>query len=118
MAAHIFNQTLDPNYPASLSENTVTDILRDSLDWGGLIISDDMQMSAISDNYGLETAIELAINAGVDILLFSNNSTTFDPEIAHKAVEIIYKLVKDGKISEDRIDESNQRIQALKQFLN
>jgi len=118
MAAHIFNQNLDPIYPATLSENTVTDILRDSLDWGGLIISDDMQMSAISDNYGLETAIELAINAGVDILLFSNNSTTFDPEIAHKAIEIIYQLVQDGKISEERIDESNQRIQALKQFLN
>jgi beta-N-acetylhexosaminidase len=74
MTAHIFNSNLDAGYPATLSKNIITGILRDELKFDGVVISDDMQMKAISDYYGLETAIYRAIDAGVDILLFANNS--------------------------------------------
>ncbi len=113
MTAHIFNANLDANYPATLSNNVMTGILRNQLQFDGVIISDDMNMKAISDYYGLETAIELAINAGVDILMFANN-ISYDDNIATEAISIIKQLIKDGKISRERINESYNRIMKLK----
>ena len=81
MTAHVFNGKLDPLYPATLSKTTLTDLLRNKLGFKGVIVSDDMQMKAIADRYGIETAIRLAIEAGVDILLFGNN-TSYDQAIA------------------------------------
>lgn len=113
MTAHIFNANLDVNYPATLSNNVITGILRNKLQFDGVIISDDMNMKAISHYYGLETAIELAINAGVDILMFANN-ISYDENIATKAISIIKQLIKDRKISNNRIEESYKRIMKLK----
>ncbi len=113
MTAHIFNANLDVNYPATLSNNIMTGILRNQLQFDGVIISDDMNMKAISDFYGLETAIELAINAGVDIIMFANN-ISYDENIASKAISIIKQLINEGKISKERIDESYNRIMKLK----
>lgn len=115
MTAHVFNEKLDPDYPATLSKKVMTDLLRKQLKWDGVIISDDMHMGAIEKHYGLETAIEKAINAGVDIVMFSNNAPDFyDAEAASKAVALIKKLVKTGKITEARIDKAYQRIMAMK----
>lgn len=113
MTAHIFNARLDTACPATLSKRIITGILRDSLKYQGVVISDDMQMGAIADHYGLETAIERCISAGVDILCFGNN-LQYDPDIIIKATAIIKRLVKDGKILEARIDESYRRVVALK----
>ncbi len=117
MTAHIYNAKIDSTHPATLSKPTITGILRDSLNFNGVIMSDDLQMGAIRDEYTLQETIRLAVQAGVDILAFANNSI-FDPEIAAKAHRIIRKLVNDGTISEQRIDESYQRIMNLKQRLN
>lgn len=118
MTAHVFNASLDPVYPATLSKPVITGLLRDSLGFSGVVISDDMQMKAVADHYSLETAIPLAIEAGVDILLFANNST-YDAGIAEKAVTIIRSLVEKGTVSPARIDSSYRRIMALKQhYLN
>lgn len=118
MTAHVFNASLDPVHPATLSKPVITGLLRDSLGFSGVVISDDMQMKAVADHYSLETAIPLAIEAGVDILLFANNST-YDAGIAEKAVTIIRSLVEKGTISPARIDSSYRRIMALKQhYLN
>jgi beta-N-acetylhexosaminidase len=78
-----------------------------------VVVSDDMQMKAIADRYGLETAIRLAIDAGVDILLFGNN-TSWDPEIATKATEIIRSLVQRKLVTPERIEQSYRRIMNLK----
>lgn len=117
MTAHIYNARLDSVYPATMSEPIITGLLRDSLQFDGVVISDDMQMKAIRSFYGLETAIQRSIEAGVDILLFSNNSI-FDPDIASKAHGIIRSLVKSGEISRERINRSFRRIKQLKQTLN
>lgn len=114
MTAHIFNKNLDPLFPATLSKATIDGVLRKQLGYDGVVITDDMMMKAISDQYGLETAIEKAANAGADILLFGNNSYTFDPEIAQKAFTILKSLVVSGRVSTARIDEAWGRIQALK----
>ena len=113
MTAHIFNAKLDPSHPATLSSPIITGILRNKLKYDGVVVSDDMQMEAISVNYSLETAIELAIQAGVDILVFANNSV-YEEDIAERAVGIIKKLVLKGNISRERIDQSYRRILHLK----
>ncbi|MGM0546366.1 MAG: glycoside hydrolase family 3 protein [Bacteroidota bacterium] len=117
MTAHIFNDNLDSKLPATLSKPTITDLLRNDLGFDGVVISDDMMMGAIRNEYGLETAIYNALHAGVDILTFGNN-LVFDPEIVPKAHRIIKKLVEDGKISEQRIDQSYHRVMKLKEQID
>jgi len=117
MTAHIFNTHIDSTYPATMSRPTITGILRDSLGFNGVVMSDDMMMGAIRKEYGLKTAIKQAILAGVDVLSFSNNSI-YDPQIVPKAHNIIKKMVQDGEISRSRIDQSYDRIMKLKQRLN
>jgi beta-N-acetylhexosaminidase len=113
MTAHVFNKHLDPTFPATLSKRVIHDLLRKKLGFEGVIFSDDLQMGAIANEFGLETAIFRTLDAGIDILAFANNST-FDPQIAAKAFKIVKELVKTGKIHESRIDESWQRITKLK----
>lgn len=113
MTAHIVNQTLDESgLPATLSHKILTDILRHQLQYDGVIVSDDMQMSAISEHYSLEQAVTLAINAGVDILLFGNQ-----PQEPGIIINIIEKQVALGNISQDRIEEAYQHILTLKQSM-
>ena len=113
MTAHIYNAKLDSTYPATLSKPVITGMLRDSLGFSGVIMSDDLQMGAIRKYYDLKETIKLSILAGVDILSFANNSV-FDPEIAAKAHHIIKQLVEDDVITEQRIMESYNRIMDLK----
>ncbi len=115
MTAHIINSQLDNSMlPATLSKKIITGLLRKTLNYNGVIITDDMQMQAISKNYGFEESIKKAINAGVDIVMFGNNvkgSTTYTPENVHATIK---KLVLKGDISMARIDESFARIMSLK----
>jgi beta-N-acetylhexosaminidase len=117
MTAHIFNATLDPEYPATLSANVITGLLREKLGYDGVVVSDDMQMGAITSHYNLQTAVRLAIAAGVDMIAFSNNIPFSRGASANRLHEIITNLVEEGVISPDRIDQSYQRIMRLKRRL-
>jgi beta-N-acetylhexosaminidase len=118
MTAHVFNAKLDKNFPATLSKDITYKMLRQDLGYNGFIISDDMHMGAIADNFEMELAIEKALNAGVDMLMFSNNSPkAYDSEIVPKVIAIIKKLLADGKITEAQIDAAYNRIVALKSSL-
>ncbi len=114
MTAHVMNTNIDTDTPATLSSIFLKDILRGKLNYEGIIVSDDMQMGAIVENFGFEEAIIKAINAGCDLLIFSNNSPVYDEDIAQKAVEVIKKAIKDGKIKEETIRNSYNRIKQLK----
>ena len=115
MTAHIMNRKIDENYPATLSPNFLQNILREQIGFNGVIISDDMQMNAITSQYGFEEALIRAINAGCDILILSNNGQAeYDENLAYKARDIIYKAVKDGKIPLKKIINSYGRIYNLK----
>jgi beta-N-acetylhexosaminidase len=113
LTAHVFNATLDPDHPATLSEPTVTGILRGELGYDGLVISDDMQMGAIRKAYGYTDALRLAILAGVDVLTIANQQV-FEAGIVGRTVDIIQGLVTGGQLSEARIDESYRRIMSFK----
>ncbi len=117
MVAHVYNANLDETYPASLSQKTITNLLRDKLQFQGVVISDDLGMKAISDNYKRRDAILLAINAGNDILIFSNNEKNYEPHIGKEIFLTIKELINEGKIDPKRITESYIRIQALKHQL-
>ncbi len=113
MTAHVYHAGRDDHWPATLSRNIVGGLLRQELGYEGLIISDDLQMGAIVKHFGLETAIEMAIAAGVDILIFANNSL-YQEDIVSRAGELIRDLVRMGRITEARLDESYRRIMAAK----
>ena len=113
MTAHVFNTHLDSADPATLSSAAITGLLRGELGYEGLIISDDMQMGAIINHYGFETAIEKALRAGVDMLAFANNSV-YEENVTERAINTILDLVQRGLVTEARIDESYQRVQQLR----
>ncbi len=112
MVGHLTHTGLDPQYPATLSRRIVHDLLRVTLGWDGVVISDDMQMQAITAKHSLEEAIMLAVNAGVDILVFGNN-LSWDPDLPAKAHATLVRLVQEKKIPRERIAESWRRIALL-----
>lgn len=114
MTAHVVNRNLDPSArPATLSRPIVTDLLRGELGFDGVILSDDMQMGAILEQYSLETAAIEAIKAGVDVILVANQNT-YDIDHFRRVKAAIVAAVERGEISRQRIDESVERILALK----
>ena len=107
MMGHIsLPNILNSQLPASLSYEMVTGILRQKLQFNGIIITDAMNMGAISANYSSGEAAVMAIEAGVDMLLM--------PADFHSAYEAVLGAVRDGRISEDRINESVLRIIRMK----
>ena len=115
MTAHIVNQSLDvTKNPATLSKRVVTGMLRDFLGCKGVIISDDMQMGAINNEYGLREAIRLSIDAGVDMLMFANNVQDYNRISASTVHGIIKDLLFEGIITRERVYQSYKRIMKLK----
>lgn len=123
MISHVINQKLDQHgsvtnkfgetgpMPATFSKKMVTDLLRYQLGFEGVIITDDICMGAIADQYSLEDALKHSINAGVDMIILANH---YQDQTA-EAVEIIENLVNSGEISAQRIDDSYNRILILKE---
>lgn len=120
MTAHIVNQKLDDSkLPATLSKKIMTDYLRGQLGFDGVIFSDDMQMKAISDQFGFEKSIQMAINAGVDVLMFSNHIPMKgrDMIFPEDIIVIVKEMVLKGEISTRHINASYQRILKFKEGL-
>ncbi|KTD04831.1 N-acetyl-beta-glucosaminidase [Legionella geestiana] len=117
MSAHAVNRQLDKSgTPATLSHTILTELLRKKLGFNGVIMTDDMQMKAISAHYGLENAITMAINAGADMLIFGNNLLE-KPQTPEALIDIIASRVESGDIPRQRIEEVWKRIEAFKKTL-
>jgi len=116
MVGHLFNAHIDPLYPASLSNNTVTGLLRNQLGFQGVTITDALEMNAISDNYSFDKTVELAVNAGEDILLFTTNILN-NRSLLDSVVNIIFNKINSGIIAQSTIDDAYNRITFLKQGL-
>ena len=115
MTAHIVNNNLDQtSTPATLSSVILTDLLRNGFGFEGVIISDDMQMGAIVEEYGLDQAAVQAIQAGVDILVLANNSDEYNTQTIYNIRNAILQAIQNGEISKTRIYESLERILDLK----
>lgn len=110
MTAHVcLPNVTGSSTPSTLSPMVLTEILRGRLGYQGIIITDSMEMGAITQQYTNEEATLLALEAGVDILL--------TPQDYPKAFEAVMKAVEDKRISVQMIDERVSRILALKKAL-
>lgn len=116
MSGHLYNANLDSTHPASLSHKVMTNLLRDSLGFEGLVITDGMFMGAITGDYTFDKAVELAINAGNDILLYTGNRIA-GVSLVDSIVGIVLNKISTGVIQQSKIDESYQRIMQKKQML-
>jgi beta-N-acetylhexosaminidase len=114
MTAHVFNKNIDPDLPATLSKPFITGLLREKLGFEGVVVTDDLQMQGLTQFFDYQTIVEKSILAGGDIILVSNN-LEYDPEVVPTTISQVVALVRSGKITEERIDKSYQRIMALKQ---
>lgn len=107
MTAHVLTPKItDDGLPATLSGTMLNDILRNELGFEGIIITDGLEMNAISAVYPEDEVVVMAIEAGVDMLLL--------PVDFPDAFDAVLSAVKDGRISEDRIDQSVRRILNVK----
>ncbi|MBI6546174.1 MAG: hypothetical protein HY692_05230, partial [Cyanobacteria bacterium NC_groundwater_1444_Ag_S-0.65um_54_12] len=110
MTAHLAVPALDPSgSPATLSHTIMTTLLREELNFHGLIVTDALIMGGITDSYSEEAAVAAAINAGCDVLLMPR-----DPKLA-KA--LICQAVDAGKIPEARLREAVERIRKARRHL-
>ncbi|WP_320673537.1 glycoside hydrolase family 3 N-terminal domain-containing protein [Prochlorococcus sp. MIT 1341] len=111
MSAHIKFSNIDNEYPATLSYTILTKLLRQELNYKGLVLTDALIMRSIAEQYGPDEASVLAIKAGADLLLM--------PEEPFKAIEAICKAVEKGEITMERINQStNRRAIALGKISN
>ena len=106
MVGHVTVPALDAEMPSSLSKTVITDVLRGELGFDGVVITDALNMSAITEYYTPEEAAVLAIEAGADMILM--------PEDFEAAYNGLLTAVQEGTISEERINESLKRIYRIK----
>jgi beta-N-acetylhexosaminidase len=107
MLSHVIYKNIDPDHPASLSHEMIQTLLRKKMGFQGLVISDDLRMDAIKQRYPLDVSVVQAVNAGVDILLVTDN-------MEKRVMDALVKAVQTGQVSMKTINESYQRIMAMK----
>ena len=110
MTAHILFEKVDDKFPVTFSRKFLRDILRDEMRYEGLIITDDLNMGAVKENYPLEERILLSVDAGADVLLLRDSH-----EGVVKFLETFYALAESGSLKKERIFESAERIRSVKE---
>ncbi|WP_417911207.1 glycoside hydrolase family 3 protein [Candidatus Electronema sp. PJ] len=114
MTAHVMHYGLDSTgLPASLSP-PINNLLRQQLGFKGVIITDDLQMKAISNRYGYRQAVQQAVLAGADLLIVGNNLVR-SPNALAEGIAAIQELLEQGLIEEAQVQASLGRIATLKQ---
>jgi beta-N-acetylhexosaminidase len=113
MVAHILLPELDKNNPASMSKAVMTDLLRKQLSFTGVIITDDMTMGAITEHFDIGKAAVESVKAGSDIILVGHGYNNVE-----KIISSLKAAVQNGEISEQRLNESIERIIQLKRKYN
>lgn len=114
MVGHLYNKSIDSVYPASLSSKFITGILRNKLGFNGLVVTDDLDMRALSDQYTFEKKTVQTLKAGADMLIYSNNITSYDRDVVIRARNVIDAALVSGELSWEEIIDSYNRIQNLK----
>ncbi|RYZ64453.1 MAG: beta-N-acetylhexosaminidase, partial [Proteobacteria bacterium] len=109
MVAHIMFPKIDPDWPVSLSEIFIQKILREQMRYRQLVISDDLDMGALKNNWDKATIATRALQAGNNILLYCN-----EPDSPHIALDAVEKAVTDGTLSKDTVEENAKKVLALK----
>lgn len=119
MVGHLYHADYangDGQTPSSLSARWIDGVLRGDLGFDGVVISDDLEMGAIRDHFTLEETVVEAVKAGMDILLFSNTGYQ-RPELSKEVLAILLKQAEADPAFAARIEQSYERIVALKERL-
>lgn len=106
MTGHIAIPEIDDDIPASLSKKIVTDMLKGELGFNGIIVTDALNMGAITKYYDADEAVIMAINAGNDMIL----CPAFNPEDLESIMKSVLDAVESGEISEQQINASVKKI--------
>jgi len=109
MTSHAFYPSIDPEYPGTLSYTILTDLLREKLEFSGLILTDDLEMGAISKNTGVPEGSVASFKAGADILLICE-----DQQKVVESLELMRKKILSNEITMARLLESIGRISTAK----
>jgi beta-N-acetylhexosaminidase len=109
MTSHAIYPALDPDNPATLSYKVVTGLLRETLGFQGLVITDDLEMGAIGKKWGVPAGATAAFNAGADILLICQ-----DQNMVLESIKTLRQKLLKGEISSERLHQSIDRIMAAK----
>jgi beta-N-acetylhexosaminidase len=112
MTAHVLVPALDSERPATLSKRIVTGVLRDELGYEGLILSDDLVMKAIANEYTVPAAAVLAVEAGCDGLLICQNT---DHQVQGAALEALIHAVEEDRLSLSRVEDALKRHRRAKE---
>jgi beta-N-acetylhexosaminidase len=108
MVGHLLVRAVDPRNPATLSSAVVGGLLRDRMGFGGLVVSDALEMGALAGTLSLPVAAERALAAGVDQLVFSGHTRV--PAV----LDHLQRAVADGRISRERVREAFLRVMRFK----
>lgn len=108
MVSHIILSKIDKENPATLSKDVIN-ILKNDLNFDGVIVSDDMTMGAITSNYNLPDAVTKSINAGVDLVLVCNGI-----ENQANSINKVKESISNGAIKEERLNDAVRKILRLK----
>ena len=114
MTAHVFNRRLDDERPATLSRPTITGLLRGELAFKGPVVSDDLRMAAIEQQYGIGEAAVLALDAGVDVLLIVDDRLPDGRSAAQVALAAIRQALAKGSLDPARVEAAIERVRAFR----
>lgn len=112
MVAHILFKCLDNNFPASLSKKVITNLLRKELAFQGLIVTDDLEMKAVAEQFGIAKAAVKSLNSGVDLVMVAH-----DYRAQIQTIKKIMSAIQKGLISQENIKSSATRIANLRKNL-
>lgn len=110
MTAHVIFEALDPGVPATMSRTVMHGLLRTELGFDGVIISDDLEMKAISEHFSVERAAVEGLKAGVDLFLVCHRA-----DVQRKAIDAVVKAIESGEVPRERLLDARERIARLEQ---
>ncbi|HEX2448596.1 MAG TPA: glycoside hydrolase family 3 N-terminal domain-containing protein [Methyloceanibacter sp.] len=118
MIGHLYHPRFSDGakLPASLSHRAVQALRADYIGFDGVVVSDDMEMGGVADDHSFEERVVKAVNAGTDLLVFSNVAAS-DPALGPKIHAVIAAARRDGRISRQRIEQAYGKIRLLKRRL-
>ncbi len=107
MTAHVVFEALDARRPATLSR-PVLQLLRERCGFGGCVVTDDLEMTAVAQHFALEESVPAAVGAGCDALLVCHHA-----EVQHRAIDLLRAAVESGAVTRERLAEARERVAAL-----
>jgi len=111
MSGHLLVPAYDPDFPATLSHRILEDLLRKELGFDGVIVTDAIEMGAVTDRYGIEGATVKALAAGADAICVGGENA--DQGTAERLAAAVERAVTTGELADDRLVEASERVAAL-----